>query len=100
MAPFDESLLDDEGRRLAVDRTDLLRALAGAGAQVRHAVALAGESDLSRVAGGDPPDRYSGSLRECRIHMQHAVDTQLAPRAGAGTGAGVASFVSAAEGRL
>lgn len=55
MAPFDETLLDDEGRRLAVDSTDLLRALAGAGAQVREAISLAAESDLSAVAGGERP---------------------------------------------
>lgn len=55
MHPFDETLLDDEGRRHAVDSTDMLRALAGAGAQVRRAVTLAEESDLSRVAGGERP---------------------------------------------
>ncbi|WP_068259100.1 SIS domain-containing protein [Janibacter limosus] len=55
MAPFDETLLDDEGRRHAVDRSDLLRALAGAGAQVREALSLASESDLTRVAGGERP---------------------------------------------
>lgn len=55
MPPFDETLLDDEGRRCAVDSTDMLRTLAGAGAQVRRAVTLAGESDLTRVAAGDRP---------------------------------------------
>ena len=55
MPPFDETLLDDEERRHAVDGTDMLRALAGAGAQVRRAVTLAEESDLSRVAGGERP---------------------------------------------
>ena len=55
MPPFDETLLDDEGRRCAVDRTDMLRTLAGAGAQARRAVTLAEESDLSRVAAGDRP---------------------------------------------
>lgn len=55
MAPFDETLLDDEGRRHAVDRSDVLRSLAGAGAQVRRAVAIAAETDLGLVAGGDRP---------------------------------------------
>lgn len=55
MAPFDEELLDDETRRHAVDSTDMLRALAGAGAQARRAVTLCGESDLGRVAGGERP---------------------------------------------
>ena len=55
MAPFDETLLDDEGRRHAVDRSDVLRSLAGAGAQVRRAVAIAAETDLGLVAGGERP---------------------------------------------
>lgn len=55
MPPFDETLLDDEGRRAEVDSTDMLRALAGAGAQARRAVTLAGEGDLTRVAGGERP---------------------------------------------
>lgn len=55
MTPFDETLLDDEGRRRAVDTTDLLRALAGSGAQVRQAIALAAESNLERVTGGERP---------------------------------------------
>ncbi|WKV15763.1 SIS domain-containing protein [Janibacter limosus] len=55
MAPFDETLLDDEGRRRAVDRADLLRAFAGAGARVREAITLAAESELARVAGGERP---------------------------------------------
>lgn len=55
MSPFDETLLDDEGRRHAVDRSDVLRSLAGAGAQVRRAVAIAAETDLGLVAGGERP---------------------------------------------
>lgn len=55
MAPFDETLLDDEGRRHAVDRSDVLRSQAGAGAQVRRAVAIAAETDLGLVAGGERP---------------------------------------------
>ena len=55
MAPFDETLLDDEGRRAAVDSTGMLRALAGAGAQVRRAVTLTREGDLGGVAGGERP---------------------------------------------
>lgn len=55
MSPFDETLLDDEGRRHAVDRSDVLRSLAGAGAQVRRAVAVAAETDLGLVAGGERP---------------------------------------------
>lgn len=55
MSGFDETLLDDDGRRHAVDSTDMLLALAGAGAQVRRAVTLSQESDLTRVASGDRP---------------------------------------------
>ena len=55
MAPFDETLLDDEGRRAAVDSTGMLRALAGAGAQVRRAVTLTREGDLGGGAGGERP---------------------------------------------
>lgn len=55
MAPFDETLLDDEERRGAVDTTDMLRALAGSGAQLRRSVTLCGESGLGRVAGGERP---------------------------------------------
>ncbi|NYF99123.1 SIS domain-containing protein [Janibacter cremeus] len=55
MSPFDETLLDDEERRHAIDASDMLRALAGAGAQVRRAVTLSQESDLERVAGGERP---------------------------------------------
>lgn len=55
MSPFDESLLDDEDRRRAVDPSDMLRALAGAGAQVRRAITLGQECDLGRVAGGERP---------------------------------------------
>lgn len=55
MAPFDETLLDDEERRRAIDGTDMLRTLAGAGAQVRAGITLADERDLSAVAGGERP---------------------------------------------
>lgn len=55
MPPFDETLLDDEDRRSAVDTSDMLRMVAGAGAQVRRAVTLGQESALDRVAGGDRP---------------------------------------------
>lgn len=55
MSSFDETLLDDEERRGTVDTSDMLRALAGAGAQVRRAVTLSQESDLGRVAGGERP---------------------------------------------
>ncbi|WP_277452333.1 SIS domain-containing protein [Janibacter sp. DB-40] len=55
MSPFDESVLDDEARRRAVDPSDMLRALAGAGAQVRRAITVSQECDLGRVAGGERP---------------------------------------------
>ncbi|WP_338748281.1 SIS domain-containing protein [Janibacter alittae] len=55
MSPFDETLLDDEEHRRAVDSSDMIRALAGAGAQVRRAVTLSEESDLARVADGARP---------------------------------------------
>ncbi|HBO53817.1 MULTISPECIES: SIS domain-containing protein [Janibacter] len=55
MPPFDTGLLDDDGRRAAVDTTDMLRALAGAGAQVRRALTLAAETDLASVTAGERP---------------------------------------------
>lgn len=55
MSSFDETLLDDEGRRRGVDTSDMLRALAGAGAQVRRAITLSQESDLGRLTGGERP---------------------------------------------
>ncbi|MGE9781499.1 SIS domain-containing protein [Janibacter sp. G368] len=54
MSPFDETLLDDEGQRRAVDSTDMLRALAGAGAQVRRAVTTVAESDLTDLTRDRP----------------------------------------------
>ncbi len=54
MTPFDEMLLDDEGHRRAVDTTDMLRALAGAGAQVRRARTVCAETDLARISRDRP----------------------------------------------
>lgn len=54
MTPFDETLLDDEGHRRAVDTTDMLRALAGAGAQVRRARNVCAETDLARISRDRP----------------------------------------------
>lgn len=55
MTPFEEMLLDDAAHRRSVDSTDMLRALAGAGAQLRRAVTLSEESGLERVASGERP---------------------------------------------
>ena len=55
MPPFDESLLDHRERRAGIDASDVLRALAGAGAQVRRALTVSAESGLERVAGGERP---------------------------------------------
>ncbi|GAA2489711.1 SIS domain-containing protein [Terrabacter carboxydivorans] len=48
-AVFDEARLDDEGALASIDSSDTLRALAGAGAQVRRTMAAAGEAGLDRL---------------------------------------------------
>ncbi|WP_374970141.1 SIS domain-containing protein [Terrabacter sp. BE26] len=48
-AVFEESRLDDEGALASLDSTDTLRALAGAGAQVRRTIAAASEAGLGRL---------------------------------------------------
>jgi D-arabinose 5-phosphate isomerase GutQ len=53
-AVFDEARLDDEGALAALDRSESLRALAGAGAQVRRTVAAAGEAGLDRLRDVEP----------------------------------------------
>jgi D-arabinose 5-phosphate isomerase GutQ len=45
-----ESLLDDPARLADADRSGMLRALAGAGAQVRESAALAAEANLAALA--------------------------------------------------
>src|SRR5215468_1916720 len=52
---FDESLLDDPDALALRDDGRLLWALAGSGAQVRRAVDIADELDVSRLAGGAVP---------------------------------------------
>jgi fructoselysine-6-P-deglycase FrlB-like protein len=51
---FDETRLDDEGAIGTLDRSDTLRALAGAGAQVRRSIAAAGEAGLERLRDMEP----------------------------------------------
>ena len=51
---FDETRLDDEGAIASLDRSDTLRALAGAGAQVRRSIAAADEAGLERVRDVEP----------------------------------------------
>ena len=53
-AVFDEARLDDEGALAALDSSDSLLALAGAGAQVRRTVAAAGEAGLDRLRDVEP----------------------------------------------
>ena len=48
-AVFDEARLDDEGALASLDASDTLRALAGAGAQVRRTVAASAEAGLDRL---------------------------------------------------
>ncbi|MEO3936013.1 SIS domain-containing protein [Dermatophilaceae bacterium Soc4.6] len=55
MPHFDDNLVDDEAAVARLDSRGTLRALAGAGAQVRHALALAEEAGIEQVAGGDRP---------------------------------------------
>jgi glucose/mannose-6-phosphate isomerase len=51
---FDESRLDDESILAALDRSDSLRALASAGAQVRRALSAATDAGLERLRNADP----------------------------------------------
>ncbi|MGW5241408.1 SIS domain-containing protein [Monashia sp. NPDC004114] len=51
---FDETRLDDEGAIGSLDRSDTLRALAGAGAQVRRSIVAAGEAGLERLREMEP----------------------------------------------
>ena len=53
-AVFDEARLDDEGALAALDSSDTLRALAGAGAQVRRTVAASAEAGLDRLRDVEP----------------------------------------------
>ena len=53
-AVFDEARLDDEGALASLDPSDTLRALAGAGAQVRRTMAAAGEAGLDRLRDVEP----------------------------------------------
>lgn len=54
MAGFDEGRLDDEDAIERFDRSGTLRALAGAGAQVRTAVRVSQEAGIDRLHGLDP----------------------------------------------
>jgi glucose/mannose-6-phosphate isomerase len=54
-AALDESILDDEQRLVAADRTGLLWAIAAAGAQVREAMTLAAEAGVPAVLAGARP---------------------------------------------
>jgi hypothetical protein len=54
-AALDESVLDDEARLTAADRTGLLRSVATAGAQVRESLALSAEADVSGALAGIRP---------------------------------------------
>jgi glucose/mannose-6-phosphate isomerase len=55
MPYIDESVLDDQQALAALDSRQTLRALATAGAQVRHAVDLAAEARFERLTGGERP---------------------------------------------
>ena len=55
MPYIDESVLDDQQALDALDSRQTLRALATAGAQVRHAVDLASEARFERLTGGERP---------------------------------------------
>jgi D-arabinose 5-phosphate isomerase GutQ len=51
---FDETRLDDEGTLAALDRSDTLRALASAGAQVRRSLEAASDAGLERLRDVEP----------------------------------------------
>lgn len=55
MAPWDETLVDDQDAIARLDSRGTLRALATAGAQVREAIHLAQDAGVGRLAGGDRP---------------------------------------------
>ncbi|GAA1249716.1 SIS domain-containing protein [Janibacter melonis] len=71
MHPFDETLLDDPGRRDEVDRTDYLRSLAGAGALVREVTGRV-DGDLAE------PLRRLAADRPRAVHVVAVGGTRLA----------------------
>ncbi len=81
MSGVDEQLLDDEGALAQADPSGVLRALAGAGAQVRRAVELVEESGITRL---DPSDRPRSVVVAARGGSSVVADT-LAALAGAGS---------------
>ncbi len=55
MTPFDAARLDDADVRSRIDRSDMLRTLATAGAQTRLGWTLAEEAGIGRLTGGERP---------------------------------------------
>jgi D-arabinose 5-phosphate isomerase GutQ len=81
VSDLDEELLDDAEALAAADPHGVLRALAGAGAQVRRAVALAEESGIARL---DPSERPRAVVVAARGGSAVVADT-IAALAGAGS---------------
>jgi glucose/mannose-6-phosphate isomerase len=77
---LDEQLLEDADRLAVADPSGVLRALAGAGAQVRHALTLAQEAGLDRL-GDEPPRTLVIAARGGTDVVADAVDCLVGPRA-------------------
>ena len=101
MAELDEGLLDDAGRLAAGDPSSVLRALAGAGAQVRRALELVEESPASRWDGADRPRAVVVAARGGATVVAGALEALAGQRAAvpvvARTGAALPAWVGALD---
>lgn len=75
---LDEALLDDARALADADTAGVLRACAGAGAQVRHGLELAAEAGLDRL-GDDPPRTVVISARGGARAVGEAVEALAGP---------------------
>ncbi|WP_298992192.1 SIS domain-containing protein [uncultured Pseudokineococcus sp.] len=101
MADLDEALLDDADRLAAADPSSVLRALAGAGAQVRRALELVDESPAARWGREDRPRAVVVAARGGATVVAGALEALAGQRAAvpvvARTGAALPAWVGALD---
>ncbi|MEJ5866181.1 SIS domain-containing protein [Pseudokineococcus sp. 5B2Z-1] len=101
MADLDEALLDDADRLAAADPSSVLRALAGAGAQVRRALELVEESPAARWGREDRPRAVVVAARGGATVVAGALEALAGQRAAvpvvARTGAALPAWVGALD---
>ncbi|WP_298804288.1 SIS domain-containing protein [uncultured Pseudokineococcus sp.] len=101
MADLDEALLDDADRLAAADPASVLRALAGAGAQVRRALELVEESPAARWGREDRPRAVVVAARGGATVVAGALEALAGQRAAvpvvARTGAALPAWVGALD---